>query len=94
MKRGCQKQIIHIKDTGSAIFEEAYFVLRAGAGGRRAPCSDELLREADRLIGESMTFAYPSKNKRKRPAFLTPLAIGAVGAGAAMGAVALIGMLI
>jgi hypothetical protein len=28
MVRGCQKKIIYLKNTGSEVFEEAYFVVR------------------------------------------------------------------
>ena len=34
MIKGCQKRIIHITNTGSPFFEEAYFVLKRGGDTR------------------------------------------------------------
>ena len=44
MIKGCQKKIIHIKDTKSTIFAEAYLVLK--------PCAEQLASERD-IIAEA-----------------------------------------
>ncbi len=50
MLRGCQKQVYVVKDTHSAIFTEAYFILRQEKIGYVAP--REMAEEAARIIGE------------------------------------------
>ena len=53
MTRGCQKKIIHIKETDSTLYEEAYFILRRGVGeGFDQPGKDQLIKEANRIIDE------------------------------------------
>lgn len=77
MTRGCQKRIIHIKETDSALFEEAYFILRSGIGEKhRHTIETQMINEADRLIKESSAFTYPSRLSR-RGSFARPFAIGA-----------------
>lgn len=51
MLRGCQKRIIYMKDTGSSLFEEAYFILRSDKE-YHTMCEDDMVREARRLISE------------------------------------------
>ncbi len=52
MLRGCQKKIVFLKNTGSKIFDEAYFVI---SGKDDAPhVSEEMMvDEAKRIINES-----------------------------------------
>ena len=47
--RGCQKSVIYLKNTGSDLFEEAYFVIRRGAGSARM----DMLSEAERIVESS-----------------------------------------
>ena len=90
MTRGCEKRIIHIKDTDSALFEEAYFVLRSGVTRKRQPHSeDQMIKEANRLIKDSLTFAYPSKSEKKSRSFIKAFAIGAVFSCAVCAVIAL-----
>ncbi len=63
MVRGCQKKTIHIRDTGSKYYEEAYFILRPGVNEVRAGDKD-MIREAVRIAEESMD-AAPGRLKRK-----------------------------
>lgn len=56
--RGTQRKIIHVKNTGSLMFEEAYFLIREGKD-RDNSCAD-LIKEANRLITEQ------TKNKDRR----------------------------
>ena len=53
MVKGCQKRTIHIKDTGSKYYEEAYFVLKPGVSESRISSGD-MISEAVRIAGESI----------------------------------------
>ncbi|MBQ7715429.1 MAG: hypothetical protein IJT70_06135 [Clostridia bacterium] len=53
MVKGCQKKTIHIKDTGSKYYEEAYFILRPGVFEPKSGDRD-MIREAIRIAEESM----------------------------------------
>ena len=76
--RGYQKRVIYMKNPGSAVFEEAYFVLRDGeetAGG-----TFDIIEEANRIIKENTDEEKRSKNtffKCTLPIFLTGFLIGA-----------------
>ena len=61
MLRGCQKQMIVLQTQQSTIFESAFFVLRRDNAGTGVPC-DDMLAEANRLIGEGVTV----RKKRRR----------------------------
>lgn len=51
--RGCQKKVLFLKNTGSAVFEEAYFVLKSDTNTHR--CSQrDFIREANRIIDENI----------------------------------------
>ena len=58
MVRGYQKRIIHLKNTDSAVFDEAFFLVNEkntqGMGEK------ELIMEANRIVDESL------RNKEKR----------------------------
>lgn len=75
--RGCEKRVIHIRNTDSRIFEEAYVVLKPGAAER---CSIEnetdMIKEARRLVEESLSRVYPSGTKKRKNRFLLPFFIG------------------
>lgn len=47
MLKGCQKQMVVLRGKSGDIFEEAYFILRAGAGASGLP---EMLCEANRIV--------------------------------------------
>ena len=46
--KGCEKRIIMIKNTGSELFEEAYFVLRNESRNEES----DMVAEANRIIEE------------------------------------------
>lgn len=59
MIKGTQKKIIHIKDTHSRIFGEAYFILKADL---KADISEnEMVREAARIVDENLLSIYCSE---------------------------------
>ena len=69
--RGYQKKAIYIKNTGSQVFEEAYFVVRPDGGGVKN--SADMIIEANRIIEEN--FKNEKKNiylafKKNAPAFI------------------------
>ena len=47
MVRGCQKRTVHIRDTGSKYYEEAFFILRPGALDSNA--QSDMIEEAMRI---------------------------------------------
>ena len=52
--RGSEKKIIYVKDTGSKIFEEAYFVIRRGVDGEDSrPSENDMVREATRIVAQN-----------------------------------------
>ena len=50
--RGCERKIILLKGTESQVFDEAYFLVRRGFEMRP---SDEIVREAERIIDRNTT---------------------------------------
>ncbi len=50
--RGCERKIILLKGTESQMFDEAYFLVRRGF---EQHSSDEIVREAERIINRNTT---------------------------------------
>jgi hypothetical protein len=57
--KGCQKRIIVMKNTGSNIFEEAYFILKDNAVRTQAISEHDMVGEAARIIAENLLVADP-----------------------------------
>ena len=51
MLRGCQKKIVFLKNTGSKLFDEAYFVISDKADSEKI-CRTDMITEANRIIDE------------------------------------------
>jgi hypothetical protein len=87
MVKGAQKQMVVVKITDSAVFEEAYFVLRRGAANQRL----DMISEAERIVESSGIRRGKSHSRRPRAALLSALffVLGAI-AGALF--VALLGL--
>ena len=49
--RGYQRRVIYLKNTGSALFDEAYFVVKENGGA--AAESGDMVSEATRIIEEN-----------------------------------------
>lgn len=75
--RGYQRRVIFLKNTGSALFEEAYFVMRSleMAEGRSEA---DMVAEADRIIEENFG------KKRRRHGKRGPLSLFLSFAGGAL----------
>ena len=58
MLKGCQKQVVVLRGKTGDIFEEAYFILRAGANASGLP---EMLCEANRIVEATK----PCREKKK-----------------------------
>ncbi|MBQ3708941.1 MAG: hypothetical protein II889_13710 [Clostridia bacterium] len=94
MTRGAEKRIFHVKDPKSPYFEEAWFVMRRGAGKRRGlpTASSTLAEEADRIIRACEAAVCPPKASAPIHRLPPPLAfaLGAASSSAVIGTVALI----
>ena len=85
--RGCEKRIYYMKNTGSAMFEEAYFILKNDLGNSTK--SQSLAEEADRIIGESCA-VFSKKYKRKtKLGRVAVFSLGAAFASAVIGVITL-----
>ena len=58
--RGYQKRVIYMKNTGSEVFDEAYFIVRDGYTHTSAKV--DFLKEANRIVREVSC----AENKKKR----------------------------
>lgn len=68
MIKGCQKKIIHITNTGSPYFEEAYLVLRRGGDFSDAVEPDEadIVRQAVKIAENGGAALEPRRQRRRR----------------------------
>lgn len=83
MLGGYQRKLYYIKDTGSKLFREAYFVLREGADTGFV-CENDLAAEADRILRER----FPSRKfriKRSRAVAVITFTVGIAVGAALMG---------
>ena len=51
--KGCQKKVIFIKNTGSKIFDEAYFIISREFEDS-SECEENMVSEANRIIERSI----------------------------------------
>lgn len=54
MVKGCERRVVHLKNTDSTVFEEAFFVMK-DAKTENPPSCIEMVREANRILNENMT---------------------------------------
>ena len=92
--RGSEKKIIYVKDTGSKIFEEAYFVIRRGVDGEDSrPSENDMVREATRIVAQNGA-EYPAARRRRRlRTKLLSFLAGAAAATSVFGGVWLLSLL-
>ena len=74
--RGCQKRVVFLKNTGSSIFESAYFVLKEDSVNKGDPFSyTDMVHEANRIIEENL-----AGKKRNKSIYIILLAAFLLGA--------------
>lgn len=62
MIKGCKKNIIHITNTGSPYFEEAYFIVRRG--GDIDISEDDIVKEASKIANLTSS-SYKNKTSKR-----------------------------
>lgn len=87
MIKGCQKSIIHLKDTGSPYFEEAYFIVSRGSDIEAS--GDDMIKEALNIVKNSVS-DIKSRNLQKKKLRRALIMKGASAASFIFGAVMLI----
>ena len=50
--RGTQKRVVYLKNTGSDMFDEAYFIIKEKTEQLFTQSGDDLIKEANRIISE------------------------------------------
>lgn len=94
MLRGCQKRIYYVKNPESDIFDEAYFILRRGAGlphgrGDGASHMSKMKLEAERLMADAGESSASTRMRRRREKIIA-FFFGICASAAAAALVALI----
>lgn len=77
--RGYQKKVIFLKDTGSHLFDEAYFVVSRKGEEAKIDQSD-MVFEANRIIKESLKdkeLRIRGERGRNKKGFFLPFLLGA-----------------
>ena len=64
MIKGCQKRIIMLNDTGSDLFEQAYFIVKDKEITSHISKPD-MIREANRIIENNLLGSYFAPSKRR-----------------------------
>lgn len=68
MFKGCQRKIIMLKNTGSGIFDEAYFVIKESAAASMRVSENDMIAEANRILNENKLSEYCMKGVRRNRA--------------------------
>ncbi len=65
--KGCCKKMIQLKNTGSNIFDEAYFIISDKSDKADKMSAYDMVNEANKILSENMLSDYFSKdNKNKK----------------------------
>lgn len=75
--RGYQRKVIFLKDTGSRLFDEAYFVISRLGEEARVEQSD-MVYEANRIIKESLNGKESRRDGYKAFDFILPFTLGVI----------------
>ena len=62
--RGYQKKVVYLKNTGSPVFEEAYFIIKSDYKEDDRYAGNALIEEANRIVEENKKLYYGNKTKR------------------------------
>ena len=79
MLHGCQKKVIHLRTTGSEMFDEAFFIVRENLP-QKTPPERDMVREANKILMSART-ANEREAALHRRRFLSGLACFLSGAG-------------
>ena len=82
MLKGIQKNVMVVKLSGSSFFESAYFVIRRDG---KEPKSGEMVREANRIIGECDMRGRSGSRMTRRWERVMLVLYGVLGGGFAVG---------
>lgn len=74
MIKGCQKKIIHIKNTNSPYFEEAYFIIKNDPPSETS--ENDMLKEATK-IAEATVFKKKSRSASRLKKYAYFIFLGA-----------------
>ncbi len=69
--RGYQKKVIYMKNTGSALFEEAYFILRPDCEKENEHRKTDMVSEANKIIRENFGLKKDGFFASHREAFIS-----------------------
>ena len=61
MIKGCHKNIVFLKDTGSKLFDEAYFILKPDAMGKE---ESDIILEANKIVNGLCPESFKGKEKK------------------------------
>ncbi len=83
--RGCEKKVIHLKNTGSPFFDEAIFIV-SKEGEEVSVVEGDMVVEANRIIKESLNVKEKKIlwRGRKIVSFAIPFFLGAFVSAATM----------
>ena len=70
MVRGYQRRMVFLKNTGSKIFDEAYFVLSEEASALSVG-KDDMIEEAKRIVEENLINRDTGSHRGARGVFVT-----------------------
>lgn len=76
--RGYQRKVIFMKNTGSSLFDEAYFVV-SPSGEAAAKEQGDMVLEANRIISENLensSLGARRESERRKKDFLVPFFLG------------------
>ena len=66
--RGYQKRVVYLKNTGSRLFEEAYFVIKSDNRDKRKKeitDDEDFIEEVNRIIEENLEYSAFDERKNK-----------------------------
>lgn len=65
MIKGCRKNVVYVRNTGSDIFEEAYFIV-SEIGSQKKLSEADMVRAASAVIDASPVVSYYSNEKSEK----------------------------
>ena len=69
MIKGCSRRMIVLKDTGSELFDEAYFMLKSGKLPKKPGGEKDFIAEASKGVADASSEIKPAAKSSRKPAF-------------------------